>query len=251
MAEIDRVPVRKTVRRAPAPRPFTDQFYDAYLDFKPDWQGQASPAFVAYFNKTPPLARLAAGSKLLEIGFGDGQLLRWARAAGHQITGVEIVPALVERAREMGIDCLAGPLTEGTLADRRYNAIIAFDVLEHMSFEEIAAFFDFSKANLEPGGFYLLRFPNGASPFGAMYQASDITHKSVLSLGIIRQLAQRSGLRIVSTFEPRPYPPDILRKVQRWLGYKLQDALTALLTRAYFGGKAHIEPNILVMLQRV
>ena len=229
---------------------FRDEFYADYLDFKSDWQGTPSPGFAAYFAKTKPLADLQKGSRVLEIGFGDGQLLRWCRARGHVITGVEIVPALVARARDMGIDCLPGPVTAATLGDRMFEAIVAFDVLEHMTFEEIAAFFDHSKASLAPAGFYLLRFPNGASPFGYAYQASDITHKSVLSLGIMKQLAQRAGLEIVGTLQPRPYPPSITGKIQRLLGYALQDMIGWMLTRAYFGGKAHIEPNLLVVLRK-
>lgn len=229
---------------------FRDEFYAEYLDFKPDWQGKPSPGFAAYFAKTKPLADLPMGARVLEIGFGDGQLLRWCRTKGHVITGVEIVPALVARARDLGVDCLPGPVTATTLGDRMFEAIFAFDVLEHMTFEEIAAFFDHSRANLAPGGFYLLRFPNGASPFGHAYQASDITHKSVLSLGIMKQLARRAGLEVVGTLQPRPYPPSIVGKIQRRLGYALQDVIGWMLTRAYFGGKAHLEPNLLVVLRK-
>lgn len=230
---------------------FRDEFYADYLEFKPDWQGQPSPDIAAYFAKTQPLADLPRGSRVLEIGFGDGQLLRWCQARGHHVTGVEIVPALVARARAMGIDCLQGPIDAETLGDRAFDAIVAFDVLEHMRFDEIAAFFTYSKPHLLPGGFYLLRFPNGASPFGYNYQASDITHKSILSLGIMKQLAQRAGLTIAETLQPRPYPPGLRNTLRRRLGYALQDAVEWVLSRAYYGGKAHLEPNLLVMLGHV
>jgi SAM-dependent methyltransferase len=228
---------------------FRDQFYDDYLDFKPDWQGKPSPGFAAYFAKTPPLAELSPGARILEIGFGDGQLLRWCMARGHHVTGVEIVPALVARARDMGIDCLPGPVTAQALGDNRFDAIVAFDVLEHMLFEEIVDFFEQTKSKLTADGFYLLRFPNGASPFGYSYQASDITHKSILSLGIMKQLAQRAGLTVVTTLQPRPYPPSLIGKLQRRLGYAMQDVIGWMLTRAYYGGKAHLEPNLLVLLR--
>ena len=230
---------------------FRDAFYADYLDFKTDWRGEASPGFAAYFRKIPVLANLPQGSRVLEIGFGDGQLLRWCKTMGHHVTGVEIVPALVTRARQMGIDCLPGPLAASTLGDRKFDVIVAFDVLEHMTFEEIAAFFENSKNNLTPDGQYLLRFPNGASPFGYAYQASDITHKSTLSLGIVKQLAIRTGLSVTGTLQPRPYPRRVKDKVQRWLGYLLQDSIEWVLTRAYYGGKAHLEPNLLVVLSNV
>lgn len=230
---------------------FRDAFYADYLEFKTDWLGEPSPGFASYFGKIPLLADLPKGSRVLEIGFGDGQLLRWCKTMGHHVTGVEIVPALVARARQMGIDCLPGPLNASTLGNQKFDVIVAFDVLEHMSFEEIAAFFENSKNNLTPGGRYLLRFPNGASPFGYAYQASDITHKSILSLGIMKQFAKRTGLTVVGTLQPRPYPRRIKDKVQRWLGYFLQDVIEWVLTRAYYGGKAHLEPNLLVVMSDV
>ena len=227
---------------------FRDAFYADYLDFKPDWLGEPAPGFAAYFAKIPLLADLPTGSRVLEIGFGDGQLLRWCKTLGHHVTGVEIVPALVSRAGEMGIDCLPGPLDASSLGDQKFDVIVAFDVLEHMSFEEIAAFFENSKNNLTPRGQYLLRFPNGASPFAYAYQASDITHKSILSLGIMKQFATRTGLTVTGTLQPRPYPRGMKDKMQRWLGYRLQDLIEWVLTRAYYGGKAHLEPNLLVTL---
>lgn len=230
---------------------FRDGFYVDYLDFKGDWNGAPSPGFVVYFEATPPLAILPIGSRVLEIGFGDGQLLRWCMAKGHRITGVEIVPALIARAQAMGIDCVQGPVVAGTLGERWFDAVVAFDVLEHMTFEEIATFLDVAKHSLVPGGFFLLRFPNGASPFGALYQASDITHKSVLSLGIIKQLAKRAGLRVVDVLQPRPYPASLLGKVQRRMGYALQDMISWVLSRAFYGGKAHLQPNLLVVLRVV
>jgi 2-polyprenyl-3-methyl-5-hydroxy-6-metoxy-1,4-benzoquinol methylase len=229
---------------------FRDEFYADYLDFKPEWRGEPSPGFAAYFGSTKPLVDLPAGARVLEIGFGDGQFLRWCTGQGHHVTGVEIVPALVARAREIGIDCLPGPVDETTLGKRQFDAIVAFDVFEHMTFEEIAAFFEHSKANLAPDGFYMLRFPNGASPFGYSYQASDITHKSILSLGIMKQFARRAGLVVAQTVHPRPYPRSLKGKAQRWLGYALQDMIGWMLTRAYYGGKAHLEPNMLVVLRQ-
>lgn len=230
---------------------FRDGFYADYLDFKADWLGEPSPGFAAYFAKIPLLAELPKGSRILEIGFGDGQFLRWCKAKGYHITGVEIVPALVARAQQIGIDCLPGPLNAATLGNQKFDVIAAFDVFEHMNFEEIGAFFEHSKSNLAPEGQYLLRFPNGASPFGYAYQASDITHKSILSLGIMKQFAMRFGLTITGTWQPRPYPRRPKDRVQRWLGYLLQDVIEWVLTRAYYGGKAHLEPNLLVTLGKV
>ena len=39
-------------------------------------------------------------SRLLEVGFGEGCLLDWAKARGYDVSGNELLPSMVEAARE-------------------------------------------------------------------------------------------------------------------------------------------------------
>jgi hypothetical protein len=41
-----------------------------------------------------------------------------------------------------------------------------------------------------------------------------------------------------------------MAKMRRLLGYALQDVIEIVISHAYFGGAAHLEPNALVVLQR-
>ena len=74
------------------------------------------------------------------------------------------------------------------------------------------------------GGRIILRFPISESPFGQWYQNGDITHLTALGLSRMRQLAPRSGLRLLHWgeqlpcyFEPEParIPGGIYRTMRR------------------------------------
>jgi 2-polyprenyl-3-methyl-5-hydroxy-6-metoxy-1,4-benzoquinol methylase len=227
-----------------------DQFYARYLDFKSEWGNRHDAEHREYFDRIPALAKLPRNANLLEIGFGDGQFLRWGRQAGHNMVGVEIIPELVARARADGIPCFLGPLEPGALGERRFDAIIAFDVLEHLEIEQIIALVTNTRDHLDPTGFYLFRFPNAESPFGLGYQHGDITHRTALSAAMMTQIAQATDLRVAAIPRPRPYPRSLGRRLKRAAGYAVQVAIERLLAFAYFGGEAHLEPNLLVILRK-
>ena len=77
-----------------------------------------------------------------------------------------------------------------------------FDVLEHLDFDAIAALLQDIKPLLAADGRIIARVPNGDSPFSRAIQYGDITHRSVLGSGSVRQLASRVGLRLVQIRAP-------------------------------------------------
>jgi 2-polyprenyl-3-methyl-5-hydroxy-6-metoxy-1,4-benzoquinol methylase len=84
---------------------------------------------------TPPIQRLAAGFRILEVGCGSGNVLRVLKtsAAGRGwVEGLEVsVPAAAVARERTGLT-----ITNGHLADlarsEPYDIIAAFDVLEHI-----------------------------------------------------------------------------------------------------------------------
>ena len=101
---------------------------------------------------------------VLEIGFGSGSFLAWARACKARVVGTEINLALLAAARDLGFDLL--PPDIETVADkheRRFDTIVAFDVFEHFTLATVAAR-RAAETMLKPGGHLVLRFPNAQSP---------------------------------------------------------------------------------------
>jgi len=62
-----------------------------------------------------------------------------------------------------------------------FDVIVVFDVLEHLTLEEILIFLDRAKQLLVTGGVIIARVPNCASPYGLAYQNGDFTHLTQFS----------------------------------------------------------------------
>src|SRR5262245_28868397 len=112
-------------------------FYETYAGFKA-WGTPRSAGDASAYAIELGRAGLAPPGKILEVGFGDGLFLDWARARGYSITGVELIDGLVASARARGHDVRCGT-AQSTLAATadRFDLIVAFDVFEHLTASEL------------------------------------------------------------------------------------------------------------------
>ena len=136
------------------------------------------------------------GKRVLEVGFGNGSFLAWAREQGAQVTGTEVIDALIDQARAKGYDAQPASLQALSAARREFDLVVAFDVFEHWNRDELVANMQYIHTLLAPGGMLLARFPNGHSPFGRVFQHGDLTHVTTLSSSRMAQLAQMTGFAV-------------------------------------------------------
>lgn len=187
---------------APEPVSATGAAGAAYAGYE-EWKGwtrffafdaEEAEYFAGELRGLPPLA----AASVLEMGFGTGSFIAWARAQGAAVAGTEVNDRLCAEARRAGVDLLDPAIeTIATPNAGRFDLIAAFDVFEHFDIGEIDARMRAIEAMLKPGGHAILRFPNGQSPFGLQPQHGDITHKTALSRSRIEQLTQGSTLSTV------------------------------------------------------
>lgn len=139
-----------------------------------------------------------AGATVFELGFGNGNFLAYCRENGAEAVGMEIDPDLVSRAKAAGFEAhVFSDTAIDDLEENRFDVIVAFDVFEHIQFDQLQALLGRLKNILRPGGIVLARFPSGDSPFsGAMYNG-DATHRCLLGSGKLKQLAIASGFNLV------------------------------------------------------
>ncbi len=160
--------------------------YRGYAQWK-GWERlfSCSADEAAYFaGETRDLA--VSGADVLEIGFGAGAFLAFARDCGARVVGLEILPELREAAQAAGFELAPEGFEEtARLYPARFDTIAAFDVFEHLTAPELGAALDACAALLKPGGKLLLRFPNAQSPFGLAPQQGDPTHRIGLSKAFI------------------------------------------------------------------
>lgn len=93
--------------------------------------GDSSSAWAARLLRQVP-----AGARVLELGPGPGAMTRVLVDRGHQVTVVENDPDALARLCGMGVEVIEGDLNItdwcDQLADRKFDAMLACDVLEHL-----------------------------------------------------------------------------------------------------------------------
>lgn len=172
-------------------------------------------------------------SAVLDIGCGSGDLLQALSAAGYDnLTGVDVGPEQVASARSRGLNVIQEDAVEHLLAHpASYDLIIACDVLEHLTRDELLTLLSALKSAVRERAIMLVRVPNAAAPRGNVLQYGDLTHETAFSPGSLRQLFNSVGVRAVKLREDAPYNNTVLRMARRalWKGlrgfYKLVDAV--------------------------
>lgn len=192
---------------------------------------------------------VAAGTcpRVLEIGFGNGGFLGYCLDRGCSAYGVEIDPALRERASQMGIG-VAASVSE-LRADQQFDLVALFDVLEHIPGEALVGFLTGLVGHLAPAGRVLVRVPNGDSPFGRQFQHGDLTHVTAYGIGKLRQLAQLTGLEIVAVGEaPWNAQQDQTPGVRTFARTAVRKFLDRLFGFAYYRAHIDLDKNLTVVM---
>jgi SAM-dependent methyltransferase len=134
------------------------------------------------------------GTRVLELGFGNGGFGVWSTSQGAEWVGTELDVELVERACKWGLRAFSGvDLNGGPRQYAPYDLIVAWDVIEHVPRSDLPNLLAECRSLLSPNGALLGRVPSGDSPFSAAIQSGDLTHSPALGSAAIRYLAHRCG----------------------------------------------------------
>jgi SAM-dependent methyltransferase len=225
--------------------------YDGYEAWK-GWSGSFAYGAAEANQFAGELRGLEVrGKTVLELGFGDGQALAWLRDQGAAVLGTEINEVFIEAGKAAGFE-VHGPDLAALLAghEGRIDRVVAFDLFEHFEIQELIQTFSIVKRLLAPDGRLIARFPNGESPFGRHYQHGDITHKSVLSVPKIRQLAALSGLEVEragNSYRARSTNP--VKRVLQELRYLARDVVSISVSAIFSIGTRNLDGNLTVVLR--
>lgn len=149
-------------------------------------------------------------ARILELGCGHGALLyALSRADYHNVRGVDGSPQQVEAAQRLGIRGVEQGDVMATLAaapSASFDVVVAFDVIEHFTKDELIPLVDEVRRVLKPGGRWIIHAPNAESPFSARMRYWDFTHELAFTRVSLAQLLCSSGFERVECFEDRPVP---------------------------------------------
>lgn len=231
-------------------------FYAHYESWK-SWDSQSdSKDRSDIFRREVNRAGVVAPARILEIGFGSGQFLDWARENGFDAWGIEQLEELCATAGDRGHNVLCGDI-ESALGqiDGKFDLIVLFDVCEHLTLPELVNMFSEAKSSLAPNGIVLARFPNAGSPFGGIAQYGDATHITPLTGSKIDQVARVSGLRMTAQYEAfaseitEPAKGFAGHKIPKFISHKIQYVLNVSLSLLYFGGVIPMSPVMVALLK--
>jgi 2-polyprenyl-3-methyl-5-hydroxy-6-metoxy-1,4-benzoquinol methylase len=146
--------------------------------------------------------RLPKGSRIFEVGAGDGRLLRTLVRLGYRVSANEPAAPYADALRRRGLDVVERPIEELELDPASRDAVILWHVLEHL--DDPALVLRRIHGWLAPGGEVVIAVPNlasvQASVGGDRWFHEDVPRHRTLftSQGLVR-LVERCGFSVAES----------------------------------------------------
>lgn len=143
---------------------------------------------------------IRSGDDVLEVGSGDGTLLRLLRDHGARPIGSDLDPEgarFVER--NLGIPVLVAPFEQADFGERRFDAIVSAHVIEHV-FDPVAVMAR-ARALLKPNGLAFLETPNILRPKVGPRRLFSLPHNYYFSPRTLALVLAKAGFAPIAVRE--------------------------------------------------
>jgi cyclopropane fatty-acyl-phospholipid synthase-like methyltransferase len=145
---------------------------------------------------------------ILDIGCGHGAFLYFLKEKGYKnLKGLDISHEQVSMAHELGLNNVShSNLLEDLpkLPEKSYDVIIAFDIIEHFTKDEIFKILESSCKILKSGGKLILHIPNGEAIFSGRIFHGDFTHEACFTRSSLKQILTSCNFSNISFYEDKP-----------------------------------------------
>jgi len=172
--------------------------------------------YVDYVRKFIPVG---AGSRILEIGCGEGGNLLPFAELGCEVVGIDLSKNKIDNAVRFfggrgagGKFFCADFLKECPVDGRQFDLVLVHDVIEHIEPESKEEFFSKVKACLNPHGVAFFGFPAWQMPFGGHQQ---ICRSRMCRLPFIHLLPKGIYKAYLKAFKENPFQIDELLDIKR------------------------------------
>ena len=106
------------------------------------------------------LERPLNGIRVLDIGCGWGQTMKYLTAKGAHCSGFDPAPEAVAYVQSSGLECVrAGLERMDVFGERRFDVVLLMNVLEHLS-DPVEVVEDIRRSVLDKGGMLVVEVPN-------------------------------------------------------------------------------------------
>jgi len=154
---------------------------------------------------------------ILEVGCGYGAFGYFIQKAGYKnYIGIDGSESQVSEAKRLGINIILGNLVDylKKLENNSVDLLIAIDVIEHFTKEELSDLIDDFYRVLKKDGVVITHQPNGESPFGNSIRYGDFTHELAFTRSSISQIFLSSGFNNVQSYEDEPIGHSLKSKIR-------------------------------------
>jgi SAM-dependent methyltransferase len=182
-----------------------------------------------------------------ELGCGPGFFLQYLQKRGYtNAEGVDLSAEQTAIAVRNGMNAQAGDVFESLKnLHGKYDIIIAFDLLEHFTKDELLILSKLVFSALRPGGMFLIHTPNadGFLPGRSLY--GDLTHVTLLNQNSLVQLFSFAGFDRYE-FQEAGAAPVNLKGAFRFISWKiLRFFINAMKTIEFGEGYPILTHNII------
>jgi 2-polyprenyl-3-methyl-5-hydroxy-6-metoxy-1,4-benzoquinol methylase len=144
------------------------------------------------------LAGHARGRKLLDVGCGEGQLLRTAKDEGWDPVGVDLSETAIRLCQQHGVSASKTDFFDSSLDSQRFDSIIMSELIEHVP--SPARFLQRAEELLEEDGILYLTTPNFDSlarrMLGEAWSVIHPQHIGYFERATLRKMtSEQTGLR--------------------------------------------------------
>jgi 2-polyprenyl-3-methyl-5-hydroxy-6-metoxy-1,4-benzoquinol methylase len=166
-----------------------ERLYQAYASQHAGCSGGAAATLI-YRRDIRPLLPRPSTRSVVDIGCGQGDLVRLLLADGYAAEGIDVSPEQVALAQATGLSQVHLGDYRKILVERRcqLGAVTATDLLEHLTKDEVLDTLDRVVEALAPGGVFVARVPNAISPLGGHIRYGDFTHESSYTARSVKQI---------------------------------------------------------------
>lgn len=179
-------------------------------------EGGAQTADAAVMK--PYLRWIGKGDRILDIGCGDGRVLRYLLQQGHLAEGVDLNPELVELCRAGGLPVELADAAEVVRRDAdRYRVFSMLDFVEHIPMEVLLDIL--GAIAVQRGARVWIQTPNLDSIMGFKFWFHMPTHVLPLHPWVLRKILDRLGFKILA--EWTDYGGIPWTGFRRWLTMKI------------------------------
>jgi len=238
---------------------YKGEFYDNYVSgHTSSLYGEISlggiksqfPAWESYFGKLLPENKDA---KILDIGCGYGGFVCWLREKGFKnAEGVDISREQIELGRKLGIEGLKEVDLHEILGKGKgsYDALVARDILEHFSKNEVVDVLKLAQGALSNGGVCLIQTANAENLLWGRLRHGDFTHDIAFTEQSIRQVLGTAGFKDVRVFPQRPVVHGVASFIRLALWFLVELALHAYLLVETGSARGIFTQNIIVSAKK-